>query len=72
MLLPTLQGQGSQPETTVSQSAGHAHYLDAVQLHHGAMLAVSHHRCLYYFSESHLLNRDRQNLESDTQRITHR
>lgn len=39
-------------------------YLDAVQLHHRTMLAVSNHSCLHYFSESCFLKCEKHSLES--------
>lgn len=40
-------------------------YLDAVQLHHGPVLPVAHHRRLHHLPESHLLEHGRRASERD-------
>lgn len=46
-------------------------YLDAVQLHHRPVLAIAHHSCLYYLSESCFLKQEKTNksLESEIEII---
>ena len=54
---PRLQGYNSQPQNhrICEQRTSPFCYLDAVQLHHRAVLAISHHSGLYYFSEGRFL-----------------
>lgn len=58
-------GTRSQPQRATPEHSAPC-YLDAVQLHHGPVLPVAHHRRLHHLPESHLLEHGRGASESDT------
>lgn len=58
-------GTRSQPQCATPEHSAPC-YLDAVQLHHGPVLPVAHHRRLHHLPESHLLEHGRGASESDT------